>query len=151
MEDFFQNYVLGTESVDYSKFLKYAGLEISDLNAGSPVPELGIRTTYNNGRLTVTGVIRGSAAYKTGINVNDEIIAVNNVRISSDFNDMIRTSHSPGDTIKLLISRGDVILHKKAILQASDQVNYSIFLSSEINQCQKIVREKWITGHNTNY
>ncbi|MFC2125462.1 M61 family metallopeptidase [Bacteroidota bacterium] len=146
MSDFFAKYVFGTDPVDYAKYLDYAGLELSNINGDSPVPQLGVGTKYIDGKLRVTNVVRGSSAYEAGINVNDEIIAMNDFRVNYDFAEKLQLNYHPGDTLNLILSRDGIIINKAIILQPSNQVRYSICLSSDPGNLQKTVRKKWFTG-----
>jgi len=146
MDGFFSRYIYGTEPLNYEKYLHYAGLEIFDLNEGRKLPFLGVGTRYTNGKLMVTSVTPGSSAFNAGINVNDEIIAMNGFRIKDNLSDMIARVYQPDESIQFLLSRNGLILEKEIVLGFSERVNYRIHMSTEPDQLQKTVRKKWLTG-----
>ena len=75
----FDTYVNDTERLDYEKHLTYVGLDLVNQSDTSWV-ELGISFEAGND-LIVSKVVRGSSAYQGGINVGDEIIALDGYRV----------------------------------------------------------------------
>ena len=142
---FFENHVFGTMPLDYSKYLEYAGLELFNMYQDEPVPQLGVSMKIEDGRLLVNNVIRGSSAYEYGINVNDEIIAMDGFRVDDSFSDKIRILYDPSDTVCFLLARNGIIMEKEVVLKTASHVRYTIYLLQDISKMQKIVREKWFT------
>ena len=83
MKDFFDNYIFGTKSIDYQKYFNYAGLKANMNPVAGNEGFLGATTNNNGGKINITSLLRGSASYNFGLNVNDEIIAVDNNRLSN--------------------------------------------------------------------
>src|SRR5690606_32443956 len=88
---------------DYQRFLGYAGLELIDLNEGTEQVDLGARTNITDGRITVNQVLRGTAAWEAGINVRDELIAINGFRLDAAGKELERLlrEHKAGDQVKV--------------------------------------------------
>ncbi len=108
MDWFFKNYVYDTKTIDYAKFFKGVGLDISDQSNG-PTPTLGIRTKNSSGKLIISTVYKGSAAEKQGLSVNDEIIAVDGYRVNkSDFEAMM-SKKGNGERFEIVVSRDNII------------------------------------------
>lgn len=87
--DFFRRYVAGTEELPYDEFLSAAGLKTrwgwKDTAAdGSPRPSLGIQTRRDNSQLRIAAVLRDGAGYHAGLNVDDEIVAIDGWRVTDD-------------------------------------------------------------------
>ena len=146
LDYFFENYVYGTEEIDYKKYMFYAGLEISDT---SPVTSsesgayLGVRTKETAGRLTITGVVRDSPAWNYGLNVNDEIIALNGLRVNqSGFLSAVGRL-TPGDLLTLTVTRGDWLREIEVVLGESTDKSYSLFQTEEPTELQKAVYESF--------
>jgi serine protease Do len=90
------------------------GLKWNALVAPSLAPRLGIRGD-SKGR--VTQIEGGSPADKAGIKIDDLITQINDKKISSF--EELKTEvgrHKPGDTVRLVIQRGDEILNLEAVL-----------------------------------
>ncbi|RYZ40512.1 MAG: M61 family peptidase, partial [Sphingobacteriales bacterium] len=62
-DDFFRNHIFGTKTIDYNQYFAYAGLKLVNSNASNNEPQLGVSAAVKDGKLTVTGVVRGTAAY----------------------------------------------------------------------------------------
>ncbi|MBL0096844.1 MAG: PDZ domain-containing protein [Bacteroidetes bacterium] len=65
------------------------GLEIMDLNTSQSMAWTGATTTSSNSKMMVTAVERNSPAWKYGINVNDEILAVDKFRVGDDLSKLL--------------------------------------------------------------
>src|SRR5690606_1689890 len=70
--------------LDYNSYLNAAGYELIDYNEGRKLPDLGFNTSVNDGRIMVTAVTRGTGAWDGGINVRDEILAINGERLDAN-------------------------------------------------------------------
>lgn len=110
LKDFFLKAVDGTAELDYKPLLTYYGLRFKSPEAPKPLadPEsgfLGAGTSNKEGRLVVTGVKRGTPAYEAGLNVDDEILALNDYRVSPTGLDERLKQYSPGATVTLLVAR----------------------------------------------
>ena len=143
MGSFFTSYVSGTETPDYKKYLGYAGLTITDLNADRHDPFLGLGSRNDNGRLTVTSVQRNSPAQNAGIYINDEIIAVDNQRAGQDLSGLL-AGKKPGDKVKVLISRTGILETIEVTLARNPSVNYVIEPDAKATPAQTALRKKWL-------
>ena len=145
LDDFFKNTVAGTETIDYKTYFSYAGCELIDKYEGSENVSLGISTSLNNGRLIVERVSRGTSAYKHGINVNDEIIAIDNYRIAdNDLNTLIE-NHEPDDEIVITISRDGIMMNVRVALSKDTKVNYRIVPIENPSSRQELIYKKWLS------
>ncbi len=95
------------EALDYNRYLNAVGYELVDYNDGRDLPNFGISTSATDGRIVVTSVSRGSGAWDGGINVRDEIIAINGERLDANGREMNRflQSVNVGDAVTVLLSR----------------------------------------------
>jgi predicted metalloprotease with PDZ domain len=67
------------------------------------------------GRLLVTQVKRNTPAFSAGLNVDDEIVAIDEVRVRDRLEERLE-QYSPGDRISLLVARRDRLLSLDVIL-----------------------------------
>lgn len=113
LKEFFADYVDGTRELDFKPALAYYGLRFkpADSKKENKDPEagwLGAGVTSNNGRLLTTSVKRGTPAFEAGLNVDDEILAVNDYRVLGDKTERLEDrlkQYSPGATVALLVAR----------------------------------------------
>jgi len=95
------------EPLNYNRYLNAVGYELVDYNEGREQPDLGIATSVNDGKIIVTAVSRGSGAWEGGINVRDELIAVNGERLDAAGKELSRVLQSAavGDQLQVLVAR----------------------------------------------
>ena len=90
LEDFFAKYVRGREELDYNTSLVAAGLRLDTMGttaAQKPVAKayLGADLVQEEDRLLVSRVYAGSPAYEQGLNTGDQIVALDNRRVTKEF------------------------------------------------------------------
>ncbi|MCE2846519.1 MAG: PDZ domain-containing protein [Sphingobacteriales bacterium] len=110
---------------DPADALSVVGLSLKDLNQGSMVAWSGITTNAKDGKLTVSAIERGSPAWDAGINVNDELIAVDEFRLSDDLTKVI-SSYKSGEAVEIILSRAGTIRRIKMNLRSNPNVKYQI-------------------------
>ena len=143
MDDFFANYVYGTKSPDYSDYFKAAGLRLVNLNEGDNTGSWGATTTYTDGRLTVTGVTRGSSAYEGGLNVKDEILAINGYRVTNDLDRYI-AGLEPGEELEVLIARDGILQALQIEVLKDTRVRYAFRKVDNPSAAQNKIYNKWL-------
>jgi predicted metalloprotease with PDZ domain len=104
------------EELDYSEALEYYGLRFRPVPPGRPV--IGGGTRNDNGRLIVTSVRRGTPGLEAGLNVDDEIIAIDDVRVRADGLAARLDQYKPGDKISMLVARRDRLMKLDVTLGA---------------------------------
>lgn len=93
-----------TDELDYTEALDWFGLRFAAPPTGQKA-YLGVTTKNDQGRLRITVIPRGTPAYDAGLNVDDEILAINGFRILPDAWAAGLERQAPGDIIQLLIAR----------------------------------------------
>ncbi len=83
---FFDDAVDGAAELDFGGALQWFGLA---LEPEETRPVLGVTLTDRAGRVTVEGVSRGSPAWRAGLNVGDELLAVDGRRAEADLTTLI--------------------------------------------------------------
>ncbi|KAA9346193.1 M61 family metallopeptidase [Adhaeribacter soli] len=142
-DTFFRDYVNGTVTPDYNKYLNYAGLRLTNLNANNQDAALGANTSNRDGKIVVTSVVRDGSAWKGGLNVNDEIIALNGYRITDDLNKSI-AGRQPGDQLNLIVNRDGRLLSLDLTLEKNPNARYRIEKLPEQTPAQQTIYRKWL-------
>jgi predicted metalloprotease with PDZ domain len=106
-----------TEELDYSEALEWFGLRFRPVD-DSQRAWLGANTRNDNGRLIVTQVRRETPAHATGFNVDDEILAFDDVRVRGEGLAARLEQYRPGDTVSVLIARRDRLMRLDVTLGA---------------------------------
>jgi len=144
MITFFSDHVYDTKLMDYNKYLNYAGLQLVN-NANNKGPALGINTNLTNNQLIISKIKRGSCAYKFGLSVNDEILAINDFRVNSE-NDLKNTisRYQVGDTVSFLVNRSGIIKNISVQLESLEEYNYKIEKLQQATSLQKEIYKDWM-------
>lgn len=142
LSDFYNNFILGKDPIDFEKYLLIAGLKLTDLNAGKNEVYLGANSSNTNGKVMITSVLKGSPAYLSGINVNDEIIAIDNYRVD-DLTKMLNYK-KVGDKITITLSRDGILKNIEVVLTKNTNVKYKIEKVSNASAEQEAAYKKWL-------
>lgn len=152
LDEIYSKYINGTEPISYNSYLGHAGLYLVNDNAGKTIPELGAATAVKDGKLIITTVLRGSAAWNEGLNVNDELIAIDNYRItgatdSKGVSDLTKniSRKKPGEKIKATISRDGLIRTIDVTITQATSGKYRIEIDKNATAEQIEIRKKWLS------
>lgn len=88
-EDFFRLYIYGTQNFEFmlEECLDYIGCSLKKMPSEKHnEARLGFKTSEENNKTIVKSIFPGSFSDKAGLKINDEIIAVNGVKINADLN-----------------------------------------------------------------
>ena len=150
LEEFFAKYVRGKEELDYNASLAAAGLRLdtgaTTSAAGKPVEKVffGAELTEDEGRLMVERVHAGSPAYEQGLNMGDQIVAIDNMRATRDFFLARLAEKKPGDLINLTIFRFDDLSTLLIKLGGRTEGTYKITTLPNQTELQKQIYRAWI-------
>ncbi|MGV3509248.1 MAG: M61 family metallopeptidase [Sphingobacteriaceae bacterium] len=152
LDEIYNKYVNGTEPISFNSYLGHAGLYLVNENNGRQNPSLGIATAIKDGKVIITYVARESAAWNDGINVNDELIAIDDYRMtgaadSKGVNDITKAiaSKKVGEKIKVTISRDGLIKTLDVKLTAANSARYRIEADKNATVEQLAIRQKWLS------
>jgi predicted metalloprotease with PDZ domain len=150
LKSFFESAVEGTAELDYSEALQTFGLRFT---AGSTSalerakPWLGIGTRNDNGRLIITAVQRSSPADVGGLNVDDEILAIDDFRVRADRLENRLEQYKAGDRVTFLIARREQLVHIPLTVEAEPQKAWRLGLNPAATDMQRRLFDGWLRGH----
>ncbi len=130
--DFFARYVDGVAPIDWNGMLKTYGLKANPKppkteGLDRPGGALGVKLGGAAGPLSLKGLVAGGAADLAGLNVGDEIIAVNGWRVGDEADLGKRLEErKPGDGLELLAARRGRIRSFKVTLTARPPESWEI-------------------------
>ncbi|HEX7283548.1 MAG TPA: PDZ domain-containing protein, partial [Vicinamibacterales bacterium] len=111
LKDWFARVAESTEELDYTEALDYYGLRFRPVDPKTAPAYIGGGTRNDNGRLIVTSVRRGTPGLDAGLNVDDEIIAIDDVRVrAADGLASRLAQYRPGDKVTMLVARRDRLM-----------------------------------------
>ena len=141
LKQFFDEHVYGTKPLEWEKVLLYAGLE-----AKSKTEQKAWFGAFIGGEPPRIRwqVAAGSPAYIAGLDLNDEIIALNGYRVSAnDFNTRIGEMKA-GDVVKLTVMRSDELREFNVTLVNNPVPGYTVTKVSDPTDLQKAIYESWV-------
>ncbi|MBU0697159.1 MAG: PDZ domain-containing protein [Bacteroidetes bacterium] len=140
LDQFYNDYINGTKQLDMNKYMNYAGLELVDQTRTLDQPYLGVVIESGN---KIKNVSRGSSAWNDGLNVNDEILAINGERV----NDVLESVSEAkvNEKLNFMISRDGIIQNIEVTIKAAPNKSWKIRQMDRPNQQQKAVLEKWLS------
>ncbi|PYS67810.1 MAG: peptidase M61 [Acidobacteria bacterium] len=149
LEDLFAKYVRGKEELDYNAALGAAGLKLETTTigeGGKPIERVyfGADTVWENDRLIVRRVYAGSPAYDQGLNTGDQIVALNNMRVTREFFEARMAEKKPGDLINLTIFRFDDLSTLLIKLGGRTEGTYRIVTLPTQTEAQTRVYKSWL-------
>jgi predicted metalloprotease with PDZ domain len=141
MKDFFKNYVYNTQRIPFDSIAADFGLMLEDNFADDEKVYLGIN--LQSGKNTIGSVERNSPAWTAGLNVGDEVVAINDVRFTGDINNALSDVRI-NDNVEILISRGGMI--KRFTLKATNTpyVSYYLVLTEGLSEVKKNILKSWL-------
>lgn len=140
LANFFDNNVFKPETVDYATRFNYVGLDFKTIETKGTSPSLGIGLSGDK----ITSVTTGSAAYLSGLNVNDKIIAINNYDIDGGGISKLLSQYNIDDEIDVLISRDNLIRTIKVKLIAPTSTSFVISMAEDLDDKQKNNLKVWL-------
>jgi len=156
--NFWAKYVNGVDDVEYQKYFKLAGVDVTTENATPEKPVSGVNGQLTNaGTINVTSIARNSAAWDAGLNVNDEIISLDD-KIVNDALESIKlrsaalslevlplvTKKKIGDVLKLKVMRDGLEKEISLTLKENPNVRLKATINENATPEQKAVFAKWL-------
>jgi len=144
--DFFSRYVSGTDSIDYNRYFRLAGIELYKKGLShedSLKGYSGMAFASKNGNAVVRTVLAGSPAFRAGIYVNDEILAIDNFRVTvSNVKEYLQRKH-PGERVRVLLNRRGLIRDISLKLGLQPDTHFAIRKIEKPTELQKKIYESY--------
>ena len=154
--NFWAKYVNGVDDVDYAKYFAYAGVDVSTENATSGKPVTGAAGQLSNDGLTITATVRNSAAWISGLNVNDIILSLDDTSLSDALSTVrlkspaisldvipLVAKKNIGDVLKLKVKRDGLEKEISLTLKENPNVRLKASVNENATPVQKAVLKKW--------
>jgi predicted metalloprotease with PDZ domain len=133
-----------TEELDYTEALDWFGLRFRPGDARNQRAWLGANTRNDAGRLVVSQVRRQTPAHTAGLNVDDEIIAIDDVRVRADGLPQRLEQYRPGDQVSVLVARRDRLVRLDVTLGTEPSRGWRLEQMPNASEAQKQRLTAWL-------
>lgn len=149
-DQFFEDYVYGTKSIDYASILEPLGLKIDEFENSKPsLGDFGIYKKTENKKVLARTVVSGSDAFNGGINAGDELIAIDHYRIEASNVEKVFSNVYNNESLIFTISREGKILNLQIPLNRSYSYKYyKITKKIDSNGRQDKFLARWLNDDN---
>jgi predicted metalloprotease with PDZ domain len=148
MADFFADYVYGTENYEplLRELLDYVGCELTrNSSTVSYEHRFGFKANSDKSCTKVIAVLPGSIADRAGLGKDDEVIAVNEIKVEGNLAELIPFEESDDVVLTILTPMKrmkDILL---ATAPESYYHNYSIQIKQEMSTAQQANLSAWLS------
>lgn len=141
--EFFDRYVFGTTPLPWAEYLAYSGLNLAERDTTFK-PWIGIVTADAGDRTRITQVIAGSPAHAAGLDIGDELLALNGYRVRTiDLSERIGQL-AEGKEIILTVFRNDRLREYKLKVARASIPAYKIVKISGATEQQRNIYRGWL-------
>jgi predicted metalloprotease with PDZ domain len=144
LQAFWDSAIEGTSELDYSEALETFGLRFRAAPGTDGRPWLGVTTRNDGGRLLVSQVRRETPAMAAGLNVDDEILAIDDFRVRADQLATRLDQYKPGDKVAFLVARRDRLLRLDVTLGAESPRAWRLEVDPAATDAQKARLGEWL-------
>jgi len=143
MRELFDDFVYKTLPLPWEQALDYAGLEVVG-EENPPKVWAGMELSDWGGRTRITRVSAGSPAADAGLDIDDELLAVDGFRTSAGEFSRIIAPLKPGTTMELTVFRGGRLRAFSLTLAAPKVLSCTVRESAQMNAAQKAILDSWL-------
>lgn len=148
LQEFFDGYIRGTQELDVAPFARYAGLLLAPApreDPEKPLPGyLGAEVGTDRGEIRVRSVLDGSPARIAGITPEDEIVAIDGIRVTPGaFSDSL-ASFPPGTPAEILLFRRGISLTVPVTFGTPPPEKWVFTASEHPTDLERTIYEGWM-------
>lgn len=160
IEPLVQKALYTTEDLDFNALVAPFGMELSlraalgsdDLGGKRPLPDKTafqpgtLQCTFNrvNGKMLIASVFDNGAAQRGGLCPQDELIAINGLRVDPDQLEKTLKRYAVGECLDITIFRQDVLKSRRVTLAAPNQDTAQLMLKASLSANEKYNLHKWL-------
>ena len=141
LSSFFKDYVNGVEPLPYEEVFSLAGVALDSTTEKSAWT--GARFGKENGRVVINRVLEDSPAWHAGLNVKDELVAIDGFRVGSTKPKYL-SEKIPGDRIVCTVNRNGILREIHLTVGFTPVKIESLGQLAEPSDSQHLVFEKWL-------
>jgi len=144
-QPFFDQYVSGTEPIDYDRFLFHAGYALDrTTNPKLPTVQLGAQIDETAGQTRILNVRPESPAFDAGLNMDDIIVALDGKRVHLGRLNHMLMSYSPGDAASVTVFRKDRLRQFDVLFKGGGNAIIKLKRMDDTSTLQNQIRRGWL-------
>ncbi|PZV27857.1 MAG: peptidase M61 [Snowella sp.] len=126
LTDFFQKYLHTTQELPFNDYLEPFGLRLQAVPEDNPIPHTGMRVQSENGKDMIKFVAANSPAQVAGISPDDELLALDGIRVTAEQLPERLKDYQANDMIELSVFHQDVLKTVQLQLAISQPSRYEV-------------------------
>jgi predicted metalloprotease with PDZ domain len=156
LSEWFSRHIDGVDEFDYSKAQDWYGLEFPKAKSSAEATGekeksdekkkswVGLTTEDKSGKLVITKVLRDSPAFEAGLNVDDEILAIDQYRVTNGNWSSRLKQYQPGESVEVMIARRERIERLRLLLGEEPKASWKLAAVKEPSDEQKQQFKEWL-------
>ncbi|BAU66403.1 peptidase M61 domain protein [Stanieria sp. NIES-3757] len=144
LTDFFDKYLYTTAELPFAEYLEPFGLYIKPIEEEEPVPFLGIRVQSENSKEVIKFVEANSPAATVGIDADNELLAIDGIRVTSQSLNERLKDYQVGDIIQVTVFDQDELKTLSLTLAQPQPTRYEIVRMENISEVQQQNLSGWL-------
>lgn len=143
LDDFFYHYIETTKELPFEDYLEPFGLFIKTAE-DSDIPYLGIKVQSENNKEIIKYVASESPAATAGIDANDQLLAIDGIKVdATSLNERLK-DYVPGDKIKVTVFHQDKLQTLSVNLTEPQVSRYEIAIKDHLSELQQQNLVGWL-------
>jgi len=141
-EQLFADYVYGTKPLDWERALSYAGIDVTAEEKTSVW--LGAVVRDQDQKTVIRTIVDGSPAANAGLNIDDELVALDGYSMRSADLPARIAGKRDGDKVLLTVLRNDRLREFTITLKNDPTSDYRVAKATNPTSLQKQIYESWL-------
>ncbi len=143
LNDFFLRYIETTEELPFNDYLEPFGLHLKAVTEPD-IPYLGIKVQSENNREVIKFVAAESPAALGGIDANDELLAIDGIKVNAkSLNERLK-DYREGDTIQVTVFHKDELKTLPVTLSKPQSNSYELVIKDDLSPEQQQNLTEWL-------
>jgi predicted metalloprotease with PDZ domain len=126
LTEFFQRYLYHTEELPFNTYLAPFGLQLQAIFEEPSLPYLGIKVQSENNKELIKFVARHSPAEQAGLSPDDELLALNGLRVNAEHLFQRLKDYQADDIIQITVFHQDTLRTVTVQLAAPQPSRYEV-------------------------
>ncbi|MGL5939052.1 MAG: M61 family metallopeptidase [Waterburya sp.] len=143
LTDFFSRYIETTEELPFNDYLDSFGLYLKTIEE-SDIPYMGIRVQSENNQEVIKFVAAESPAEKGGIDANDQLLAIDGIRVDAQSLNERLKDYQVNDTIQVTVFHQDELKTLPVTLSHPRASRYELVIKENLSELQRQNLVGWL-------